>query len=48
MSDAMTQRAFTEFEQAFEHLGWTEGRDFRIDYRGAAAMPTGRVHSPKS
>jgi putative ABC transport system substrate-binding protein len=34
MSDATTQRVFAEFEQAFEHLGWTEGRDFRIDYRG--------------
>ena len=24
---------FTEFTQALEHLGWTEGRNLRIDYR---------------
>jgi putative ABC transport system substrate-binding protein len=27
------QPLFTEFTQALEHLGWTEGRNLRIDYR---------------
>jgi putative ABC transport system substrate-binding protein len=34
---------FTEFTQALEHLGWTEGRNLRIETTaGTAATPTGR------
>jgi putative ABC transport system substrate-binding protein len=35
-SGSITQRWFTEFTKAFERLGWTERRDFRMEYRGAA------------
>jgi putative ABC transport system substrate-binding protein len=30
----IAQRELAEFTQALEHLGWTEGRNIRIGYRG--------------
>jgi putative tryptophan/tyrosine transport system substrate-binding protein len=33
LSDPIIQRHVRAFKQAFEHLGWTEGRNLLIDYR---------------
>ncbi|MGB6311051.1 MAG: hypothetical protein WBG13_00550 [Pseudolabrys sp.] len=37
--DAEGQARFTAFLQGLQQLGWTDGRNVRIDYR-AGAMPT--------
>jgi hypothetical protein len=36
-NDPETQARLTAFRQAFEQLGWKEGRSVRIDYRFAPA-----------
>src|SRR5260370_9560144 len=38
-NDPETQARLAAFRQAFEQLGWTEGRSVRIDYRFAPASP---------
>ena len=41
-SDPEAQRRIHAFRQALQKLGWTEGRDLRIEYRFGAAEP-GRI-----
>jgi hypothetical protein len=41
-NDPETQARLAAFRQAFEQLGWTEGRSVRIDYRFAPASPIRR------
>ena len=41
-SDPEAQRRIHAFRQALQELGWTEGRDLRIEYRFGAAEP-GRI-----
>jgi ABC-type uncharacterized transport system substrate-binding protein len=38
-NDSETQARLAAFRQGLEHLGWTEGRNIRIDYRFAPAGP---------
>jgi putative ABC transport system substrate-binding protein len=38
-NDSETQARLAAFRQGLEHLGWTEGRIIRIDYRFAPAGP---------
>jgi putative ABC transport system substrate-binding protein len=38
-NDQETQARLAAFRQELEHLGWTEGRNVRIDYRFAPAGP---------
>ena len=38
-NDPETQARLVAFRQAFEQLGWKEGRSVRIDYRFAPASP---------
>ena len=38
-NDPETQARLAAFRQAFEQLGWKEGRSVRIDYRFAPASP---------
>src|SRR5262249_61186514 len=38
-NDPETQARLAAFRQAFEQLGWREGRSVRIDYRFAPASP---------
>src|SRR6476660_4005108 len=38
-NDPETQARLAAFRQAFERLGWKEGRSVRIDYRFAPASP---------
>jgi putative ABC transport system substrate-binding protein len=38
-NDPETQARLSAFRQGLEHLGWTEGRSVRIDYRFAPASP---------
>src|SRR5258708_6792632 len=38
-NDPETQARLAAFRQALDHLGWTEGRNVRIDYRFAPAGP---------
>jgi putative ABC transport system substrate-binding protein len=38
-NDPETQARLAAFRQAFEQLGWREGRSIRIDYRFAPASP---------
>jgi putative ABC transport system substrate-binding protein len=39
-NDPFTQAIVTAFAQALERLGWTEGKNIRIDYRFAAGDPS--------
>jgi putative ABC transport system substrate-binding protein len=44
--DAEAQANVTEFRQALQKLGWTDGRNVRIDYRWGGADPARiRVHA---
>jgi putative tryptophan/tyrosine transport system substrate-binding protein len=38
-NDSETQARVAAFRQGLEHLGWTEGRNIRVDYRFAPAGP---------
>ena len=39
-NDPMARASLTAFAQALARLGWTEGKNIRIDYRFAAGNPT--------
>ena len=39
-NDPMARASTTAFSQALARLGWTEGKNIRIDYRFAAGDPT--------
>jgi putative ABC transport system substrate-binding protein len=46
-NDPETQARLVAFRQGLEHLGWTEGRNIRIDYRFAPAGPDQAQHYAK-
>ena len=46
-NDTETQARLVAFRQGLEHLGWTEGRNIRIDYRFAPAGPDQAQHCAK-
>jgi putative ABC transport system substrate-binding protein len=37
--DPEAQASFAGFKQAMQQLGWSEGRNLEIDFRGAAGDP---------
>src|SRR5216684_5237841 len=43
-TDPEVQANFTAFRQALQRLGWTDGRNIRIDYRWGDADP-GRIRA---
>ena len=46
--DAEGQGRVAAFQQALQQLGWTDGRNVRIDYRWARATPVAFTDMPRS
>ena len=40
-NDLETKRSYSVFTQALASLGWTDGRNVRMDVRGVAVIPIG-------